>query len=179
MTHTMDAAARSLLAARVVKACRLTGTFTLRSGRTATEYFDKYQITSNPTLLRDVVEAMLPLIPNGTEVLAGLELGAVPLATLLSQRSGLPAAYVRKKAKEYGTARLAEGTPVAGKRVLVVEDIVTSGGQVVLSTKDLRGLGANVATALAVIDREEGGRDALTAAGIDLIALFSRRDLTS
>jgi orotate phosphoribosyltransferase len=162
----------------VVKACRLTGTFTLRSGRTATEYFDKYQITSNPALLRDVVEGMLPLIPKGTEVLAGLELGAIPIATLLSQRSGLPAAYVRKKAKEYGTARLAEGTAIQGKKVLVVEDVVTSGGQVVLSTKDLRALGAEVSTALCIIDREEGGREALAAAGIELVAFLNRKDLT-
>lgn len=172
----MNTDEKRALAAEVYAACHLTGTFTLRSGRTATEYFDKYQITGNPRLLERVVRAMVQLVPAGTEVLAGLELGAVPVAALLSTMTGLPACYVRKKAKPYGTARLAEGTSITGRRTLIVEDVATSGGQIILSCEDMRKLGADVSQALVVIDRQEGAREALKEKGIELIALFDRTD---
>lgn len=118
------------LTRRIRACCHLTGEFTLRSGRTAAEYFDKYRFEADPRLLFDVTKQMLPLIPPETDVLAGLEMGGIAIVTMLSQHSGLPAAFVRKGAKEYGTARLCEGASVSGRRVLVVEDVVTSGGQV-------------------------------------------------
>ncbi len=93
-------------------------------------------------------------MPAGTEVLAGLELGGVPIATALSLATGLEAAFVRKAAKTYGTARLAEGADLAGRRVLVVEDVITTGGQVAMSSEDLRRLGAGV-EACALRDRPE------------------------
>jgi len=111
------------------------------------------------------------------EVLAGLELGGIAVATALGRHTGLPCAFVRKAAKQYGTARLAEGADVAGRDVLVVEDVVTSGGQIAISTKDLRALGARVEHALCVIDRQEGGAQALAAEGIALRALLTRADL--
>jgi orotate phosphoribosyltransferase len=110
-------------------------------------------------------------------MLAGLELGGVPLAVVLGQITGLRVLFVRKKAKDYGTRRLAEGGEVAGKKLLVVEDVVTSGGQVVSSTRDLRALGAVVDSAVCVIDREAGGADALAAEGVALAALFTMDDL--
>lgn len=175
-TPGMDREEKRALAADVHRACHLTGTFTLRSGRTATEYFDKYQISRSPILLERVVRAMVPLIPVGTEVLAGLELGAVPIAALLSNITGFPACYVRKKAKPYGTCRLAEGAEISGKRTLIIEDVATSGGQIILSCDDMRKLGADVSQALVVIDRQEGAREALAEKGIELIALFDRSD---
>lgn len=165
------------LASRIAEVCRLQGRFVLRSGRTASEYFDKYRFESDPVLLADVAEAMLPLIPPATEVLAGLEMGGIALATMLSHYSGLPAAFVRKTAKPYGTARLCEGAEIAGRSVLIVEDVVTSGGQVVASVGDLRTLGARIDHAVCVIDREEGGAEALSAVDVDLKPLFQRRDL--
>ncbi len=120
---------------------------------------------------------MVDLIPRDTEVLAGLELGGVPVATALSLRTGLPLAFVRKKAKTYGTCRIAEGVDVDGRRVTVVEDVVTSGGQIVLSVQDLRQAGAQVKHALCVIDREAGGIDALAQVGISLRPLFRADDL--
>lgn len=156
---------------------RLTGTFTLRSGQTATEYFDKYRFEAQPALLRRIAAALAPLIPRGTEVLAGLEMGGIPIATALSLHTGLPCAFVRKAAKEYGTARLAEGSDVAGHRVLVVEDVVTTGGQVVLSTADLRELGAQVTDVLCVIDRSPDHGAALAAEGLALHALLTRAQL--
>ncbi len=164
------------LARRVGEACRLTGTFTLRSGQVSSTYFDKYLFEADPALLAAVAQAAVALIPPGTEVLAGLELGGVPVATALSLATGLPAAFVRKEAKKYGTAKLAEGAGIEGRRVLVVEDIVTTGGQVVLSARDLRERGADLVGVLCMIDRSEG-RHQLAAEGLDLVSLFTAADL--
>ena len=101
------------LARRVHQASHLTGSFVLRSGATSSEYFDKYRFESDPRLLRELAEAMAGLLPGEADGLAGLELGGVPLATVLSQVTGLPAGFVRKQAKPYGTRRLAEGFDVA------------------------------------------------------------------
>jgi orotate phosphoribosyltransferase len=144
---------RDKLASLLHAACYLEGRFLLRSGQVADFYFDKYMFESDPTLLRAVAEQAAPLIPAGTDVLAGLELGGVPIATALSLITGLPQVLVRKQAKQYGTAKLAEGPDVAGKRLLVVEDVVTTGGQVVLSAQELRRSGAAVEDVLCVIDR--------------------------
>jgi orotate phosphoribosyltransferase len=168
---------RTDLAAAVHEACHLTGEFTLRSGVTATEYFDKFRFEARPALLAAVGDALAPLVPEGTEVLAGLELGGIPIVTALSLRTGLPAAFVRKQAKPYGTRRLAEGADVDGRRVLVVEDVATTAGQMLLSTRDLRVAGADVGHALVVIDRLAGGREALAGIGVELHALFTRDDL--
>jgi orotate phosphoribosyltransferase len=171
---------RDKLASLLHAACYLEGRFLLRSGQVADFYFDKYMFESDPTLLRAVAEQAAPLIPAGTDVLAGLELGGVPIATALSLLTGLPQVLVRKQAKQYGTAKLAEGPDVAGKRLLVVEDVVTTGGQVVLSAQELRRSGAAVDDVLCVIDRRPrapsgaggaaghpggGGRDAGGAGG--------------
>lgn len=165
------------LAALVRDRCLLTGRFALRSGRVATEYFDKYQFEADPRLLDVLAAAMAPLVPRGTEVLAGLEMGGIAVVTALGRHTGLPCAFVRKQAKTYGTARLAEGAKVAGRTVLVVEDVVTSGGQIAISTGQLRDLGARIDHALCVIDREEGGTEALARDGIALRSLVSRADL--
>ena len=168
---------RTDLAAAVHEACHLTGEFTLRSGATATDYFDKFRFEARPDLLAAVADELALLVPEGTEVLAGLELGGIPIVTALSLSTGLPAAFVRKQAKPYGTRRLAEGADVDGRRVLVVEDVATTAGQMLLSTKDLRDAGAHVDHALVVIDRLAGGREALAGIGVELHALFTRDDL--
>jgi len=167
----------SVLAAAINDAARLTGSFLLRSGGTSTEYFDKYRFEARPDLLSQVAAELALLIPDDTEVLAGLELGGVPIATALSLHTGIPAAFVRKRAKAYGTQRLAEGAEISGRRVLVVEDVVTSGGQIVLSARDLRSLGAEITTAVCVIDRESGGSSTLGEIDVELRSLFTRSDL--
>jgi orotate phosphoribosyltransferase len=167
----------SSLARHVSNVCRVRGDFVLRSGRTATEYFDKYQLEADPALLDTIAGRLATLVPPGTAVLAGLEMGGIAVVTALGRHTHLPCAFVRKHAKPYGTARLAEGAEVSGRRVLVVEDVVTSGGQIVMSAGQLRDLGAQIDAAVCVIDREEGGAAALAAAGIDLHALFTRSDL--
>lgn len=167
------------LAKEIYAVAHLEGTFTLRSGLTLNEYFDKYLFEANPTLLNKVSEALVNLIPKETEVLAGLEMGGIPIVTALSLKSNLPAAYVRKKAKEYGTAKLAEGTEVKGKRVCVIEDVITTGGQVILSTNDLRGVGAVVEDVICVIERNPEGRRKLEEIGLTVHSLFKMEDLFS
>ncbi|WP_232664431.1 orotate phosphoribosyltransferase [Pseudonocardia sp. TRM90224] len=168
---------RAELVSRIRGAALLQGAFLLRSGRTANHYFDKYQFESDPALLSAIADRLAPLVPAGTDLLGGLELGGVPVATALSLRTGVPAVFVRKVAKQYGTAKLAEGPDVAGRRVLVIEDVVTSGGQIVASAGDLRALGATVDTAICVVDRGEGGCAALHAIGIDLRSLVTGSEL--
>lgn len=168
---------RKELALSIARASTLEGDFLLRSGRRSTQYFDKYRFESDPTLLRAITEQLADLIPTDIDTLAGLELGGVPLATALSLHTGVPTLFIRKQAKEYGTCQLAEGGQVVGRRVLVVEDVITSGGQAVESCVALRALGAEVAHTLCVIDRQAGGRDALSAIGVELHPLFVATDL--
>jgi orotate phosphoribosyltransferase len=166
-----------VLARRIHERAHLTGEFRLRSGATSGEYFDKYRFESDPALLREVAEGLAALVPEDAEAVAGLELGGVPLATMVSQVTGLPTRFVRKRAKEYGTRRLAEGGDVAGRRLAVVEDVVTTGGQLLESCAALREEGAEIAAVLCVIDREQGGRESLAARGLELRALLTASDL--
>lgn len=168
---------RQELAKAIFETAYLRGEFKLRSGQTSNEYFDKYRFEAKPKLLAAIAEQMAPLIPEGTEILAGLEMGGIPVATALSLKTGLPALFVRKKAKEYGTCRLAEGTEFSGKNVLVIEDVVTTGGQVLLSTEDLRKAGAKVSHVLCVIHRGTGNR--LAPANLELRPLFTMDELKS
>ena len=165
------------LGSRVHRTSLLHGTFVLRSGVTTDHYFDKYRFEADPALLREVAVAMAPLVPPGTDALAGLELGGVPLATMVGQITGRPIRFIRKMAKEYGTSQLAEGGPVAGLRLTIIEDVVTSGGAVLAAVAALRDLGATVATAVCVIDRETGGAAALAAIDVELRPVFRASEL--
>lgn len=169
---------RAELARRIADTCRLRGEFTLRSGQTADVYFDKYLFEGDPSLLTAVARQIAPLIPPDIDILAGLELGGVPVVTALSLSTGLPAAFVRRTRKEYGTKKLAEGADVRGKRVLVIEDVVTTGGQVVDSVEALRHEGATVDHVLCVIDRTNGKATRLAACRLSLHALFDAAELS-
>ena len=168
---------RKDLAACIFKTSYLRGEFKLRSGQKSNEYFDKYRFESDPELLREIAKKLTPLIPSKTQVLAGLEMGGIPIATALSLESGLPLCFVRKAAKEYGTMKLAEGADIHGKKICVIEDVITTGGQVIESVDLLRKAGAEIADVLCVIDREQGGRDKLQAAGLWLQSLFKMTEL--
>ena len=168
---------RAELAKRVYEAAHLTGTFTLRSGVTSNEYFDKYRFEADPGLLHSIAVAMAPMVPLGVDALAGLELGGVPLATMLSQVTGLPARFVRKEAKTYGTCQLAEGGDLKGLKLLIVEDVVTSGGAILDAVRELRELGAVAERVVCVIDRESGGVEKLAKEDLALDALFTMSEL--
>lgn len=165
------------LAKKIYDVAHLTGEFKLRSGQISNEYFDKYRFEAQPALLREIAKYMAPLIPAGTEVLAGLEMGGIPIATALSLETGIPCVFVRKEAKEYGTCQFAEGLDVKGKKICVIEDVVTTGGQVVISTADLRSLGANISHVLCVIHRGPVFPEPkLTEVGLTLSPLFMKSD---
>ena len=164
------------LAKAVKEIAHLTGEFKLRSGQTSNEYFDKYRFEAQPELLREIGKQMAPLVPKDTEILAGLEMGGIPIAVALSFETGLPIVFVRKEAKAYGTCKFAEGMEIDGKKLCVVEDVITTGGQVVISTKDLRVSGAFIDRVVCAIHRGESPNTQLQDIGIQLNSLFTKAD---
>jgi orotate phosphoribosyltransferase len=164
------------LAERLYSACHLVGEFTLRSGRLSSEYFDKYLFEGQPDLLREVAEEMAALLPE-CDLLAGMEMGGIPIARVMAQVTGLPAVFVRKEPKAYGTRKIVEGGSVRGMRVVGVEDVVTSAGACLRGCLALRESGALVETVACAIDRDEGGRERLAAEGVTLRAAFSLDEL--
>lgn len=165
------------LARQIKEAAYLTGEFTLRSGLVSSFYWDKYRFESDPGLLRTVTIAMMELLPRSYDRLAGLELGGVPLATALSLKIGKPALYVRKETKAYGTCNLIEGGFQRGETAVVIEDVVTSGGQVVASVQQMRELGLVVEDVVCVIDRQQGGAESIATRGCNLSAVFTLSEL--
>lgn len=173
---------RTELARNIYKHAYLTGEFKLRSGQISHEYFDKYQFESLPWLLEAITSHLKELIfqknlENGGMILAGLETGGIPLAVMLSNALEIPCVFVRKRAKDYGTCKIAEGVDVKGKEILVVEDVVTTGGQIGLSVKDLREMGALVNNVICVIDREQGGPVNLEKQDLLLHPLFTMSEI--
>ena len=158
----------------------LEGDFVLRSGRRSRYYLDKYRFETVPELLGPIGELIAETVrehePNAVR-LAGPELGAVALAAAASLSSGLPFVIVRKEAKEYGTANRLEGFFEPGELVCLVEDVVTSAGAAIEAVDALREAGLEVGTAVCVVDREEGGADALARVGVRLRALFRPTEL--
>lgn len=138
------------------------------SGATSDEYFDKYLFESDPDLPREIAQVVVALLPDHVRAVAGLELGGVPLATVVSQLSCLPALFVRKQVKTYWTCRLVVDGEVAGRRLVVIEDVISSGGQVVASCRALRELGAEIVAVVCVLDRESGGAANLAEEGLEL-----------
>jgi orotate phosphoribosyltransferase len=161
----------------IAHAAYLRGRFVLRSGATSNYYFDKYLFETKPNLLRRVASFLAELVPPGTDRLAGPELGGVALATAVSLDLGLPFVIVRKAQKAYATSAQIEGELYAGERVALLEDVVTTGTAVIQAARALRAAGAIVQDAIVVIDREEGGAEALAAEGLQFWPLFRRSQL--
>ena len=170
---------RAQLAARVAERALLHGDFLLRSGKRSAVYLDKYRFETDPALLAPIGAALgeLALAAPRPDRLAGPELGAVPLAAAASLACGIPFLIVRKAAKDYATGGLLEGVSEPGERVLVIEDVVTTGGALIAAIEALRAAGLVVERALCVLDREEGGSEALGELGVALEPLFRRADL--
>lgn len=165
------------LAAEIKEVAELRGEFVLRSEATTNIYFDKYRLEANPTLLLHIVRRMNILISNNPEVLCGLEMGGIPLVTVLSQIRGTPAAFIRKEAKTYGTCQYAEGADLTDKTLLIVEDIVSSGGAILDAAAKMRNDGHTVDHAICIIDREMGGKEKLKDDGITLSSLFTMSEI--
>jgi orotate phosphoribosyltransferase len=168
------------LADAIRDAALLEGDFVLRSGRRSSYYLDKYRFGTRPDLLRalgkEIAEAVREHEPDAVR-LAAPELGAVTLATAAALELELPFVIVRGKAKEYGTANRIEGVFEHGDCVCLVEDVVTSGGAAIEAVEALREAGMRVSNAVCVVDREEGGVDALARSAVRLRALFKGSDL--
>ncbi len=162
------------LAQLVKKTALLTGEFTLSSGRKSNYYLDKYRIETEPSILDAVAEGLMTKIPDDTELLSGPELGAIPLVTAVGLKTGLSFLMVRKKAKDYGTKKIVEGLYEKGQKVVLIEDVLTTGTQAVTAADSLKELGLEVQKIVCVIDREEGAREAVEGAGYIFDPLLTR-----
>ena len=151
----------------------LTGEFKLRSGNISNFYWDKYRFESDPALLTAIAKEMVELLPSGYDGLAGLELGGIPLATAISLQTGMPCFYVRKEAKTYGTCNLIEGGAKTGSNLVVIEDVITTAGQVCTSIEQIRAAGYTVEHVVAVIDRQAGGAEKISALGCSFASVFT------
>jgi orotate phosphoribosyltransferase len=165
------------LAADLRNRCLVSGDFVLRSGRRTDIYLDKYRAEADPDMLLRAAKRMAADVPAGTELLAGLELGGVPIAVVLSQVTGLPTRFVRKQPKEYGTRLQVEGGEIDSRQVTVVEDVVTSGGAVVDGVEALRAAGAIVEAAVCLILRDESAIARLGEHGVELRSAFTLAEI--
>ncbi|WP_420861575.1 orotate phosphoribosyltransferase [Algirhabdus cladophorae] len=168
---------KSELAQQMAAAATLHGEFTLRSGKVSNIYFDKYRFEGDPKLLLPLAKEMAKLLPAETEIIAGLELGGVPLVTAISLETGLPAAFVRKEAKTYGTCRAIEGQDVAGMKVTFIEDVITTGGAVADAHALAVAEGADVLAVVCAIWRGEGVPMITNAPELTVLPAFTRDDL--
>ena len=168
---------RDALAERIKTLAVLHGQFTLRSGRTSAYYVDKYRFETQPDVLRALGELFAAHVTPEVDRIAGPELGAVCLAAATALATGKPFVMVRKAAKAYGTTKRVEGVLLAGERVLIVEDVLTTGGAVLEAAQSLVDAGAKVVKIVGVIDRMEGARENIRAAGFEVDALFTTADL--
>jgi len=156
------------LAKRVKEVALLEGDFTLRSGKKSKFYFDKYLFETQPDILEAIGHEIAKRLPPGTTRIAGPELGAVALAAAGSLASRVPFFIVRNAKKDYGTSKTIEGILKPGDNVVLVEDIVTTGGQVVEAIKNITAAGAKVTKVIVALDRLEGGKENILAAAPDI-----------
>lgn len=168
---------RTLVAKRIGETAILRGEFTLRSGRTSTWYIDKYLFTTQPDILLALGQMFSEKIPQSTTLLAGAELGGIPLVTTASMATGLPCVFIRNQKKDYGTSKQLEGTIQSTDHVVIIEDVATTGGQVLEAAKTIEELGAHVVAIIAVIDRDEGAKENIETAGYIFDSLFNTKDL--
>ena len=162
---------------RIKDAALLHGEFTLRSGRKSKYYLDKYLFETQPDILAALAERFAQRIGEDVDRLAGAELGGIPLVAATSMAVGKPTVLIRNQKKDYGTAKQLEGRIEKGDRIVLLEDIATTGGQVIEAAELLTSLGTKVVGIIAVIDRQEGARQNVEAAGFAFDSLLTKADL--
>lgn len=180
LSQTKLAELKKQTAKDIYKLCYITGNFKLRSGSTSHEYFDKYRFEAQPIVLKNVALLMAEKIKSlhiKFDALAGLEMGGIPIATQVSQELQCPTVFVRKKPKDYGTCLFAEGLEIQNKKLIIIEDVITSGGQVLLSADDLRSSAVHVEDVFCVILREPTAVEKLAEKGLKLHWLFTAEEL--
>ena len=165
------------LAKRIAEVALLRGEFTLRSGRKSNYYLDKYRFETQPDVLAALGTMLADRVTVDTDRIAGAELGAVPLAAAAGMAANKPFVFIRNQKKDYGTAKQIEGVLEPGETVMIVEDVLTTGGQVLEAVKTLQDAGAKIERIVAVIDRLEGARENIERAGLVFESLFTSRDL--
>ncbi len=165
---------------RITDSALLRGDFTLRSGRKSKYYLDKYLFQTQPDILAALAERLAGRVAGGAggvDRLAGAELGGVPLVSATGITAGLPFILIRNQKKGYGTAKQVEGELNPGDRVVILEDIATTGGQVLEAAQTLTEMGAKIVKIIAVIDRQEGARENIEGAGYGFDSLLTKGDL--
>lgn len=168
---------RDQLARRIAEVSLLRGEFTLRSGRKSNYYLDKYLFETQPDVLAELGKMFAERLTPAVQRIAGAELGAVALAVATAMASGKPFVIIRNQKKDYGTSKLVEGKLEPGETVMIVEDVLTTGGQVIEAAQTLKDAGAKVEKIVAVIDRLEGARANIESAGYVYESLFTTKDL--
>ena len=151
------------------------GEFILTSGKKSNYFVNIKRASTNPKVLREIGKAMAPYV-NDCKI-AGMALGAVPLAVAVALETNQPFVMVRKEPKDHGTKELIEGDVAPGDKFVIVEDVATTGGSTLQVVSALRGKGANVSKAIVVVDRLEGAKEMLVEHGIELVSLFTVQDL--
>ena len=168
---------REELARRIAEVALLRGQFTLRSGKVSNYYLDKYMFATRPEILRALAALIDDRVPDRATLLAGAELGGIPLAVAASLATDLPCIFIRQARKDYGTSRRVEGALSPTDAVVLLEDVATTGGQVLEAARVIEEVGAEVIGVIATIDRLEGARENVESAGYEFDALFTSADL--
>ncbi|MEZ4271143.1 MAG: orotate phosphoribosyltransferase [Myxococcota bacterium] len=168
---------RDELAKHIAEVSLLHGDFTLRSGKKSHYYLDKYLFSTQPQILRELGKLFAKHVTPTTTLLAGAELGGIPLVTATSLASGLPCIFIRNQRKDYGTSKQLEGKLGPEDHVMLVEDVCTTGGQILEAAKVISGFGAKVVKIVGTIDRLEGARQNIEGAGYSFDSLFTKSDL--
>jgi len=153
-----------------------TGEFVLASGKKSSFFVNIKRASTDPRVLREIAKAMAPHI--GDCRIAGMALGAVPIAVAVALETDKSYVIVRKEAKDHGTKDLIEGDVAPGDEFVIVEDVATTGGSTLRVVDALKQKGAVVAKAIVVVDREEGASALLKDNGVELVSIFKAKDLT-
>ena len=168
---------RDELIERIKETAYLEGDFTLRSGKKSKYYLDKYLFETCPDILRALGEEFAKYITDDVTLIAGAELGGVALAAATAMESGKNWIIIRNSKKGYGTGKMVEGVLRENDVVLLVEDIATTGGQVIEAAKIITEAGAEVKKIVCVIDRKQGAQENITQAGFNFGSLLTKDDL--
>jgi len=168
---------REELIKRIKETAYLEGDFTLRSGKKSKYYLDKYLFETCPDILKQLGKEFAKYVTDDVTLIAGAELGGVVLAAATAMETGKNWIIVRNSKKNYGTGKMVEGTIKAGDVVLLVEDIATTGGQVLEAAKAITEAGATVKKIVCTIDRRQGAEENITKAGYKFESIITKNDL--
>lgn len=168
---------REELIKRIKETAYLEGDFILRSGKRSKYYLDKYLFETCPDILKALGEEFAKHMTDDVTLIAGAELGGVALAAATAMETGKNWVIIRNSKKAYGTGKLVEGVLKAGDVVLIIEDIATTGGQVIEAAKVITEAGATVKEIVCVIDRKQGAGENIAQAGYKFESILTKDDL--